>query len=106
MKLGELKSGDKFWFVSWNSGHIDSIKSYIVDSIEEIKIGRLIRYNDDGQYIHAFAIEKFEYNETKTSAYYMTEAYSDESNVLETLCKDKERFMEKWHNLYKNFMNK
>ena len=45
--LGELKTGDTFYLIHWQGGHISSIESKVVDSILDIKIGRIIHYDTD-----------------------------------------------------------
>ena len=81
--LGELKTGDTFYLIHWQGGHISSIESKVVDSILDIKIGRIIHYDIDNENKTGlgFAVKMSELNESVIDYNYIH------------ICSDKDEFM-------------
>ena len=81
--LGELKTGDTFYLIHWQGDHISSIESKVVDSILDIKIGRIINYCTDKENKTGlgFTLKTNELNESVIYYHYHMHVCSDK-NVL------------------------
>lgn len=82
--LGELKTGDTFYLINWRGDHISSIESKVVDSILDIKIGRIIRYNTDNKNKTGLGLtlKTNELNENVIDYHYQMQVCSDKKCTL------------------------
>ena len=93
--LGELKTGDTFYLIHWQGGHISSIESKVVDSILDIKIGRIIHYDTDKENKTGLGLtlKTNELNENVIDYHCQMQVCSDKNVVYEIIENDKEEFM-------------
>ena len=93
--LGELKTGDTFYLIHWQGGHISSIESKVVDSILDIKIGRIIHYDTDKENKTGLGLtlKNNELNENVIDYHYHMQVCSDKNVLYEIIENDKEEFM-------------
>lgn len=93
--LGELKTGDTFYLINWRGDHISSIESKVVDSILDIKIGRIICYNTDNKNKTGLGLtlKTNELNENVIDYHYQMQVCSDKNVLYEIIENDKEEFM-------------
>ena len=93
--LGELKTGDTFYLIHWQGDHISSIESKVVNSILDVKIGRIIRYNTDNENKTGLGLtlKTNELNECVIYYHYHMHVCSDKNVLYEIIENDKEEFM-------------
>ena len=93
--LGELKTGDTFYLIHWQGGHISSIESKVVDSILDIKIGRIIHYDTDKENKTGLGLtlKNNELNENVIDYHYQMQVCSNKNVLYEIIENDKEEFM-------------
>ena len=93
--LGELKTGDTFYLIHWQGGHISSIESKVVDSTLDIKIGRIIHYDTDKENKTGLGLtlKNNELNENVIDYHYHMQVCSDKNVLYEIIENDKEEFM-------------
>ena len=92
--LGELKTGDTFYLINWWDDHISSIESKVVDSILDVKIGWIIRYNTDNKNKTGlgFTVKTSELNESVIDYNYV-HICSYKDVLHEIIDNDKDEFM-------------
>ena len=92
--LGELKTGETFYLIHWQGDHISSIESKVVNSILDIKIGRIINYDTDKENKTGlgFTVKTSELNESVIDYNYV-HICSDKDVLYEIIDNDKEEFM-------------
>lgn len=93
--LGELKTGDTFYLIHWQGGHISSIESKVVDSTLDIKIGRIIHYDTDKENKTGLGLtlKNNELNENVIDYHYHMQVCSDKNVLYKIIENDKEEFM-------------
>ena len=93
--LGELKTGDTFYLIHWQGGHISSIESKVVDRTLDIKIGRIIHYDTDKENKTGLGLtlKNNELNENVIDYHYQMQVCSDKNVLHEIIENDKEEFM-------------
>ena len=93
--LGELKTGDTFYLIHWQGGHISSIESKVVDSALDVKIGRIIHYDTDKENKTGLGLtlKTNELNENVIDYHYQIQICSDKNVLYEIIENDKEEFM-------------
>lgn len=94
--LAELKTGDTFYLINWEGGHISSVDTKVVDSTLDIKIGRIIHYDTDRKNKTGlgFTLKTNEFNESVIDYYSgKLQICSDKDVLYEIIENDKEEFM-------------
>ena len=89
-----MKTGDTFYLIHWQGGHISSIESKVVDSILDIKIGRIIHYDTDKENKTGLGLtlKTNELNENVIDYNYV-HICSDKDVLHEIIENDKDEFM-------------
>ena len=98
IKLGELNIGDTFYIINKDGsreefGYISSVEKHTVGTITNIKIGKIIKWEED-ELSHGVTIETKEYTRTTAHAYYNSLVCADKKMVEKLLKRDRKIFME------------
>ena len=101
IKLGELNIGDTFYIINKEGsreefGYISSVEKHTVGAITNLKIGKLIKWEEPGfeGFPHGVTIETKEYTRTTAPAYYNSIVCADKKMVEKMLKRDRKIFME------------
>ena len=99
--LGELDKGDTFYLVKYDGNYISSIETKTVDSILNIKIGRIVHYDTDikNKTSLGFTIENNKFGKTIIPVFYEMKVCSNKEDVLKLLEEDKEKFINNYNEM-------
>ena len=92
--LGQLQVGDTFYLINYDAGdHISDICEKVVSIINDISVGKVVKYLDADGIIHEIAVNKDEFDNTDATSYYFQSICSDKERCLELLREDKTSFL-------------
>ena len=95
--LGQLQVGDTFYVINYDEGnHIYDVCEKVVSIINDIAVGKIVKYLDAEGDLHGITVTKDEFENTDATAYYLVSICSDKERCLELLREDKESFLDNY----------
>ena len=92
--LGQLQVGDTFYLINYDEGdHISDVCGKVVSIINEIAVGKIVKYLDAEGILHGITITKEEFESTNATSHYLQAICSDKERCLALLKEDKTVFL-------------
>ena len=92
--LGQLQVGDTFYLINCDEGnHISDVCEKVVSIINDIAVGKIVKYLDAEGILHGITITKDEFESTNATSHYLQAICSDKERCLELLKKRQEVFL-------------
>ena len=96
-KLGQLQVGDTFYLINRDEGgHIYDVCEKVVSVINDIAVGKIVKYLDAEGILHGITITKDEFESTNATSHYLQAICSDKERCLELLRDDKKSFLDNY----------
>jgi len=101
--LGEVKVGDEFYLIYYSTegNCLLNVRKYTVSIINEIQIGKIIKWIDNAGNIRGTTISKEKYNDVMDNAFYECKICLDKEFVLKFIEDDKNDQIEKYKKMLK-----
>ena len=95
--LGQLQVGDTFYLINYDEGgYISDVCEKVVSVINEIAVGKIVKYLDAEGILHGITITKDEFENTNATSHYLQAICSDKERCLELLRDDKKSFLDNY----------
>ena len=95
--LGQLRVGDTFYLINYDEGnHISDVCEKVVSVINEIAVGKIVKYLDAEGILHGITVTKDEFESTNATSHYLQAICSDKERCLELLIEDKNSFLDNY----------
>lgn len=95
--LGQLRVGDTFYLINYDEGdHIYDVCEKVVSIINDIAVGKIIKYLDAEGILHGITITKDNFENTNATSHYLQAICSDKERCLELLRDDKKSFLDNY----------
>ena len=99
-KLGQLQVGDTFYLINRaEGGHIYDVCEKVVSVINDIAVGKIVKYLDAEGIFHGITITKDEFENTNATSHYLQAICSDKERCLELLRDDKKSFLDNYYRI-------
>ena len=96
-KLGQLQVGDTFYLINRaEGGHIYDVCEKVVSVINDIAVGKIVKYLDAEGILHGITVTKDEFENTNATSHYLQAICSDKERCLELLIEDKKSFLDNY----------
>ena len=98
--LGQLQVGDTFYLINYDEGdHIYDVCEKVVSVINEIAVGKIVKYLDAEGILHGITVTKDEFESTNATSHYLHSICSDKERCLELLRDDKKSFLDNYYRI-------
>ena len=95
--LGQLQVGDLFYLINYNEGdHISDVCEKVVSIINDIAVGKIVKYLDAEGILHGIIVTKDEFESTNATSHYLQAICSDKRRCIELLKEDKKSFLDNY----------
>ena len=92
--LGQLQVGDTFYLINYDEGvHISDVCEKVVSVINDIAVGKNVKYLDAEGILHGITVTKDEFENTNATSHYLQAICSDKERCIELLREDKASFL-------------
>ena len=92
--LGQLRVGDTFYLINYDeSNHISDVCEKVVSIINDIAVGKIVKYLDAEGILHGITITKDEFESINATSHYLQAICSDKERCIELLREDKASFL-------------
>ena len=92
--LGQLQVGDTFYLINYDeANHISDVCEKVVSVINEIAVGKIVKYLDAEDILHGITVTKDEFDNTDATSHYLQAICSDKERCIELLREDKASFL-------------
>ena len=99
-KLGQLQVGDTFYLINYDEGnHISDVCEKVVSIINDIAVGKIVKYLDAEGILHGITVTKDEFESTNATSHYLQAICSDKERCIELLREDKKSFLDNYHRI-------
>lgn len=100
--LGQLQVGDAFYLINYDeSNHISDVCEKVVSVINDIAVGKIVKYLDAEGILHGITVTKYEFKNTNATSHYLQAICSDKERCLELLRDDKKSFLDNYSRMMK-----
>ena len=95
--LGQLRVGDTFYLINYDEGnHISDVCEKVVSIINDIAVGKIVKYLDAECILHGITVTKEEFERTNATSHYLQAICSDKRRCIELLRDDKKSFLDNY----------
>ena len=95
--LGQLRVGDTFYLINYDEGnHISDVCEKVVSIINDIAVGKIVKYLDADGILNGIAVTKEDFENTNATSHYLQAICSDKERCLELLREDKKSFLDNY----------
>lgn len=95
--LGQLRVGDTFYLINYDEGdHIYDVQEKVVSVINDIAVGKIVKYLDAEGILHGITVTKDEFESTNATSHYLQAICSDKERCIELLKEDKKSFLDNY----------
>ena len=95
--LGQLRVGDTFYLINYDEGnHISDVCEKVVSIINDIAVGKIVKYLDADGILNGITVTKDEFESTNATSHYLQAICSDKRRCIELLREDKKSFLDNY----------
>ena len=96
-KLRQLRVGDTFYLINYDeSNHISDVQEKVVSIINDIAVGKIVKYLDAEVILHGITVTKDEFESANATSHYLQAICSDKERCIELLREDKASFLDNY----------